>query len=390
MLDKVTKNPRPISTMNCSQMRRTVSSVKNISSYLASISRGGQVTQRRRYGKTSNVAIIGAPFSGGQPKDGVRHFPSQFRDLGFRQRIESLHQRKVMDYGDIEVPEYCTQQPTRTTVQGYEVNNVHACGLASKRVASLVQQASCDGAMCVMLGGDHSVATGSIFGHCQSRNDISVIWVDAHNDMNTPDTSPSGNLHGMALSFLIKGSGEWMSTIPGYEWVSPFLDPKDVVFIGSRDTDVEEYKTIMDLGIPMFSMQDIDKYGIAYVIEEAVKMLSPNLDRPIHISYDVDALDPVHVPGTGTKVFGGLTLREGMFIGEYVSRLGLLAGVDLVEVNTNLCKGEDEVETTLNSTMALLHACLGWQRPGYQACHLDIAFIDQVGKPVKQVLSGAS
>lgn len=350
--------------MNTCQMGRQITSIKNIRTSLVSlvsIARRCQLTTQQRYG-TGNVAIVGVPFSGGQPKDGVEHFPSQFRDRGFIQRIEALHQRRVIDYGDIEVPDY-----SRDHGQGLNVKNSRACGIVSERIARLVEQASHDDSMCVVLGGDHSVATGSIFGRCQFREDLSVIWVDAHNDLNSQDTTPSGNVHGMSLAFLIKGHGESMATIPGYEWVKPCLDPKNVVYIGSRDTDTEEYNLIMDLGIPMFSMQDVDKYGIANVVEQAVKLVSPGLQRPIHISYDIDALDTIHVPGTGTPVSGGLTLREGMYIGEYVSRLGLLTGMDLVEVNTSLCKSEEEVETTIDSSLSLLHACLGWQRPGYQA-----------------------
>jgi len=338
----------------------------NIYASITSIVRRSQHTANQESG-TSHVAIIGAPFSGGQPRDGVQHFPSQFRERGFIERIESLNKRKAFDYGDIEVPKYCTQLPTSTNFAGHEVKNTSACGIASERVAKLVEEAALNQALCVTLGGDHSVATGSIIGQCRARKKVSVIWVDAHNDLNTPVTSPSGNVHGMALSFLLRGLGEGMSLIPGYEWATPCLDPKDVVFIGSRDTDPEEYNLITELGIPMFSMQDIDKYGISQVIEQAVKLASPGLKQPIHISYDVDSLDPFYVPGTGTRVPGGLTLREGMYIGEYVSQLGLLAGVDIVEVNTDLCKNDEEIEMTISSTMALLHACLGWQRPGYQA-----------------------
>ena len=318
---------------------------------------------------TNHVAIIGAPFSGGQPRDGVQHFPTQFRERGFVDQIRMLHGRKVVDFGDVEIPDYCNKDPKRTNVDqsGAFLLNAKACGAVSKRVASMVESATRRGATCVTLGGDHSIATGSIAGHVRSRPDLCLIWVDAHNDLNCPFTTPSGNIHGMALSFLVKGRGgadDKMTTIPGYEWATPCLDPRrDIVFVGSRDADDKEYEHIAQLGIPMFSMKDIDSHGIAHVMKEAVKTVNPGLDRPMHVSYDVDSLDPVHVPGTGTPVPGGLSLREGVFIGEYLSGLGLLKGVDIVEVNTQLCGTELEKETTIRSSMAVLHACLGWDRP---------------------------
>lgn len=316
------------------------------------------------HGRTSRIAIVGAPFSGGQPKDGVQHFPLQFRQQGFLDQIQKLHKREVIDYGDVKIPEYCTKLPTYTEVDGYCVRNSYVCGQVSQRVASMVARAtSGSDDICVTLGGDHSVATGSIIGHHMSRENLCVIWVDAHNDLNTPDTSPSGNIHGMALSFLVKGRSDLIYSIPGYEWAAPCLDPRDIIFIGSRDTDPKEYEHVMELGIPILSMRDIDRDGIDHVMKEAVKLINPRLDRPMHISYDIDSLDPIHAPGTGTRVPGGLSLREGIYIGEYVSGLGLLRGIDIVEVNTQLCENDVEIKTTMDSSMAVLNACLGHTRP---------------------------
>jgi len=311
-----------------------------------------------------DVALIGVPFSGGQRKDGVQLGPKTLRDAGIVEMIEKLG-RKVTDYGDVTIPEFSSQSPELTDHgNGYKLQNTHVCGVVSQWVADAVEKGAREDKICVTLGGDHSIATGTLLGHHRVRPDMCVIWVDAHNDLNTFETTYSGNLHGMCLSFVLKGlvDSTW---IPGYEWTAPCLKPSDIVYIGLRDTDTAEYKMAEELGIPRFSMHDIDKYGIAHVIERAVEIVNPEGNRPIHVSYDIDSIDPLHTPCTGTPVPGGLTLREGLYIGEYINKLGLLAGLDIVELNPKLGKGENDINVTVNTSLSITEACLGKHRSGY-------------------------
>jgi len=164
--------------------------------------------------------------------------------------------------------------------------------------------------------------------------DFALIWVDAHTDINSPATTESGNLHGMPVSFLL--GLESCEKVPGFEWVSKSfkpLKPSQVTYIGLRDVDKGEKLLLKKLGIKAFSMHEVDRYGISGVLDRALAHVNPNMDKPIHLSFDVDALDPSVAPATGTPVRGGLTFREGHFINEVLWETGLLCAVDITEVN---------------------------------------------------------
>jgi len=314
--------------------------------------------------RQKDVAVIGVPFSGGQTKVGVQDGPQFLRDGGLITNLENLG-RKVTDYGDIPIPEYSTEDPEISYHNGYMLKNAKACGLVSERVANEVEKHANNNEVCVTIGGDHSIATGTVIGMKRAYPDACVIWVDAHNDLNTYETSPSGNIHGMCLSYVLNGLRP--NTVHGYEWAKACLNPFDIVYIGLRDTDPGEYDLAQKLGIISFSMYHVDKYGIATVIERAIEVVNPRRNRPIHLSFDIDSLDPIHTPSTGTAVPGGLSLREGLFIGEYVNKTGLLAGLDIVEVNPKLGTTDYERTLTLNTAIRLTEACLGKHRAGYIA-----------------------
>lgn len=161
---------------------------------------------------------------------------------------------------------------------------------------------------------------------CRAHPDACVIWVDAHADINTPETTDSGNIHGMPVSFLLGLAG----TVPEFSWVKPVLKPNKLVYIGLRDIDSGEKKILKDNGIKAFSMHEVDRYGIGKVVEMALDAFNPNRDLPIHLSFDVDALDPSVAPSTGTPVRGGLTFREGHYICEAICETGLLVAFDLM------------------------------------------------------------
>uniref|UniRef100_UPI003AAA2530 arginase-1 n=1 Tax=Centroberyx gerrardi TaxID=166262 RepID=UPI003AAA2530 len=215
-----------------------------------------------------------------------------------------------------------------------------------------------------MLGGDHSLAIGSVLGHAAVQQQLSVVWVDAHADINTPLSSPTGNLHGQPVSYLIHELRDKIPVLPNFSWVKPCIAAKDLVYIGLRDVDPEEHYILKFLGIKVFSMTEVDRLGIARVMEETCDYLSDKVKKPIHLSYDVDALDPSVTPATGTPVVGGLSYREGVYIAETLCQTGLLSAVDMVEVNPLRGRTEQEVQSTVGTAVDLLLGCFGRRREG--------------------------
>jgi arginase len=211
-----------------------------------------------------------------------------------------------------------------------------AVSAVTEKLSGQVYEHASKGRCVLTLGGDHSIAIGSIAGVAKAvrerlDREIAVIWVDAHADINTPETSDSGNIHGMPVAFLTGLASEKRKDIFG--WIQPEqqISVKKLVYIGLRDIDKGEKALLREHGIKAFSMHHIDKYGIGRVMEMALGHIGN--DTPIHLSFDVDALDPQWAPSTGTPVRGGLTLREGDFIAECVHETGCLVAMDLVEVN---------------------------------------------------------
>jgi arginase len=195
---------------------------------------------------------------------------------------------------------------------------------------------------------------GTIAGTCAVYNDLCVIWVDAHADINTPETTTSGNLHGCPVAFLLGIVGQ----VPNYEWLKPCLKPDRIVYIGLRDVDQGEKEILKKFGIKAFSMYHVDKYGIGKVVEMALDHVNPNRDRPIHLSFDVDALDPSVAPATGTPVRGGLSFREGHYICEAINETGCLVAMDLVEVNP-LLGDSNSLTQTVQVGCGLIRCALG-------------------------------
>lgn len=198
------------------------------------------------------------------------------------------------------------------------------------------------------------MAMGTISGTLDTYPDACVIWIDAHADINTSDTTDTGNIHGMPVSFLL-GLG---SKVPEFSWVKSSLRPDRIVYIGLRDVDAGEKRILKENNIKAFSMHEVDKYGIGKVVEMALDHVNPNRDRPIHLSFDVDALDPTVAPSTGTPVRGGLTFREGHYICEAIYETGLLVALDLMEVNPSL-EDEESVKQTVAVGCSLVRSALG-------------------------------
>ncbi|XP_067847451.1 arginase-2, mitochondrial isoform X1 [Heptranchias perlo] len=305
-----------------------------------------------------SVGIIGAPFSYGQKRRGVEGGPQAIRDAGLVERLSSLG-CKVYDYGDLSF----TTVPNDTPYNNI-VHHPRTVGLANQSLTEAVSRAVSDGHLSIMLGGDHSLGIGSVHGHAQQHPDLCVIWVDAHCDLNTPLTSPSGNLHGQSVSFLIRELQDKIPPLPGFSWVSPCISAKDLVYIGLRAVDPAEYYIMKNFGIQYFSMKEVDQLGIQKVMERTFDHLIGKQKRPVHLSFDVDAIDPSLAPATGTPVIGGLTYREGMYIAEEVHNSGMLSAMDLVEVNPKLATSEEELNATVNTAVDVISFCLGQAREG--------------------------
>lgn len=311
--------------------------------------------QEKKY--AHSVAIIGAPFSKGQKRRGVEHGPRAVRDAGLFDRLSSLG-CQVYDLGDLNFTHLANDDTYK------RIPFPRTTGLASKVLADAVSGAVGAGHTCVTLGGDHSLGIGSVQGHSRQCPDLCLIWVDAHSDINTPLTSPSGNLHGQSVSFLLKELQDKVPAIPGFSWVTPGLSSSDIVYIGLRDVDPGEHQILKTCGIKYFSMREIDRVGIQRVMEMTFAHLLERKQKPIHLSFDIDAFDPSLAPATGTPVMGGLTYREGIYISEEIHNTGLLSAMDLVEVNPTLGTTREAVEATASLAVDVIAASLGQTREG--------------------------
>jgi arginase len=225
---------------------------------------------------------------------------------------------------------------------------------------NMVKQMVSQGQLAVTLGGDHSIALGTVAGHLACDPDCVVVWVDAHADINTLTSSNSGNMHGMPLSFNMKELQEEFPH-PELSWLTPRLSPAQLVYVGLRDVEQREREVLVELGITAFYMADVDRLGIVQVVEEALASVDPLGNRNIHLSFDIDALDPVDAPATGTAVRGGLTMREGLTLCDMVHRTGRLKAVDMVEVNPGLANNVEEANRTVNAANNILLAALGFR-----------------------------
>jgi arginase len=235
-----------------------------------------------------------------------------------------------------------------------------AVSAVTEALSQQVYEHAKEGRFVLTLGGDHSIAIGTISGTAKAirerlDRDMAVIWVDAHADINTPETSDSGNIHGMPVAFLTGLASDKPDAPFGWIKDEHRVSVKKIVYIGLRDVDRGEKKILRENGIKAFSMHDIDRHGIGKVMDMALGWIGS--DTPIHLSFDIDALDPRFAPSTGTAVRGGLTLREGDFIAECVHETGSLVALDLVEVNPSL--EEEGAAETVRSGVSIVRCALG-------------------------------
>jgi arginase len=276
------------------------------------------------------VHIIGVPLDLGGGRRGVDMGPSAFRIAGLGERIAALG-CPVLDKGDLTVPIPETRHvgdPRRKYI--HDIASVCAALLAQARDTLR------DGALPLVLGGDHSLAAGSVAAtsaHLRAQQErVGLIWVDAHGDMNTPASTGSGNVHGMPLAALLGPEPVELAALGG---VGPVVEPEHVVLIGVRNLDDQEKERVRGSRIHVFTMKDVDRSGIAAVMEQAIALASDGTSG-IHVSFDLDVCDPGIAPGVGTPVKGGLDYREAHMVMEMIADSGRLAALDMVEVNPTL------------------------------------------------------
>lgn len=298
-----------------------------------------------------NCTFLGAATDLGQSKEGTELAPSWMRLKG-SQAILARKFFNVRDFGDLTPIE-------KPAVKGHDHPVISRY---NHRLGETILQELNEGRMAITLGGDHSIALGTLTASLKHNPNTKVVWVDAHADLNTPETSPSGNLHGMPLAFFFDLLAEG-KTKELFHWV-PRLKPENLVYIGLRDIDAGEERFIKELGITAYSATDVKQLGIHKVLDQTVAKLCPTGKEDLHLSFDVDGLDPQYVPATGTPVPGGLDLIEGQQIVNTLMRMSNMISFDLVEVNPLLGQSAEDLEKTAQSTNALIEALPTWDDKG--------------------------
>ncbi|TKA73917.1 hypothetical protein B0A55_05049 [Friedmanniomyces simplex] len=305
----------------------------------------------------NDLGLVAVGFSGGQCKPGVDAAPMALIESGLVDQLKddleyNIHyDGQVHAYGELmpkEDPDHRNMKKPR------------AVSAVTQQLSKQVYEHAKEGRFVLTLGGDHSIAIGTISGTAKAMRerlgrDIAVIWVDAHADINTPETSDSGNIHGMPVAFLTGLATDKPDAPFGWLEEDQRISVKKLVYIGLRDIDRGEKKILREHGIKAFSMHDVDRHGIGKVMDMALGWIGS--DTPIHLSFDIDALDPMWAPSTGTAVRGGLTLREGDFIAECVHETGSLIALDLVEVNPSL--EEHGAAETVRAGCSIVRCALG-------------------------------
>ncbi|MCK4623159.1 MAG: arginase [Desulfuromonadales bacterium] len=268
---------------------------------------------------TKKIRIIGVPIDLGQSQRGVDMGPSAIRYAGLSSRLKSLGYQ-LHEAGNLYVP-------VRDSLSGESADFLGAVQQVCQAVYESAAQAVTDGEIPLFLGGDHSLAIGTI-GGVTSREPVGVLWVDAHGDANSPGISPSGNIHGMSVAALL---GEGFPELVNIGRPGAKLSGKDMVMIGIRDLDSGERQWLKQSGVKVYTMRDLDERGMGAVTREALEHLKGH--SRLHVSLDMDSLDPNSAPGVGTPSPGGLSYREAQLLMEIIADTGKLASADIVEIN---------------------------------------------------------
>ena len=296
-----------------------------------------------------NISIIGFPMDLGAGRRGVDMGPSALRIAGLQQKLEKLGY-SVNDTGNIKI-EIMERQKIKDARLKYLSEIIKTSKILADKVNSELEK----GNFPLCIGGDHSMAIGTIAGissYCKKRKlKTGIIWIDAHADMNTDKTTPSGNIHGMPLAASLGFGNKELINFYGF---SPKLLPENCALIGIRSIDEAEKEIIKKLNLSVYTMQEIDKLGIHRIINKVLKQFRQNVDH-IHISFDVDSVDPAIAPGVGTPVQGGLSFREAHLLMESIAECGCMSSLEIAEVNPIL----DNKNKSANFTVDLIASSMG-------------------------------
>lgn len=291
------------------------------------------------------LSIIGMPMDLGQMRRGVDMGPSAIRYAGVVERLRNLFD-EVHDLGDIPIG-----RPEVVIDEQSNLRNLHLVAEKNEALSKEVDQAITSGSFPLVLGGDHSIAIGTLAGVSKHYKSLGVIWYDAHGDLNTAETSPSGNIHGMPLAVSLGIGHEILTNVGGYE---PKIKPENIVLIGARALDDGEKELIKEIGIKVYTMHEIDRLGMTKVMEETIEYLKERTDG-VHLSLDLDGLDPHDAPGVGTPVTGGISYRESHLAMEMLAESKLITSAEFVEVNPIL----DDKNKTASVAVALMGSLFG-------------------------------
>ena len=292
-----------------------------------------------------HIRVIGAPMDLGADRRGVDIGASAIRYAGLNDQLRRLG-HTVHDIGNLVIP-----QPESQSVGNPKVKYLEPIVQVSEELANIVASTLRAGEFPLVIGGDHSIALGSVAGVASIHKDIGVLWIDAHGDFNTHETTPSGNIHGMILAASAGLGHDSLINVGGW---SPKIQKPTIVIVGARDLNIEEKVLLHDNGIHVFTMSDIDQQGISSVMQQALAIAGQQ-NKGIHLSLDMDALDPKEAPGVGTPVRGGLTYREAQLAMELIADCSQLVAMDVVEVNPIL----DRENATALLAVELVLSALG-------------------------------
>ena len=297
----------------------------------------------------AKVAIVGAPLDLGAGRRGVDMGPSAVRVANLNGRLATLG-CTVEDLGNVAVPQPESHHEGEASAR-YLEQITDVC----TRLATRVEQTMARNVFPLVLGGDHSIAVGTVAGlahHFRKRHEkLGIVWIDAHADMNTPETSPSGNIHGMPLACCAGIGPRELTEIFGF---APKVDPKNIAIVGLRDVDQTERLNVHHSGVRTYTMRQIDERGLRAVMDEAIGVASAGT-AGIHLSFDMDAVDPDEAPGVGTPVRGGLTYREAHLAMETICDSGKMCSMEVVEVNPVI----DESNRTAVLAVELVMSAMG-------------------------------
>lgn len=299
--------------------------------------------------RQSHIAVIGAPLDLGAGRRGVDMGPSAMRVANLNKRLASLGY-EVEDLGNIPV-----DQPEASPEGQVRARYLPQIAATCRRVGLAVEKSAGEGKVPLVLGGDHSVAIGTVAGlsRCfrKKKQAVGLIWIDAHADMNTPESSPSGNVHGMPLACCVGIGPSELTHLFGY---APKVAARNVALVGVRDVDQLEAPHVRDSGVRAFTMRHIDERGLRAIMEEAIEIASSGT-AGFHLSLDMDYVDPSEAPGVGTPVRGGGTYREAHLAMEMICDSGKMLSMEVVEVNPVI----DEVNRTADLGVELVMSALG-------------------------------